>query len=193
MIRTLVRCLLFLMIFHGLVWADIYTWTDGDHVTHYSRKKPNPKEAKKVSVIRETEDRLTVSLNEYGEYTALKYGDAPEVYDQGAALYKGESLKKKTDRINGVLGNAFGIRYTINGQSKGKRLPLRIRLTHPPMIVPETGETITFQAWQSYPQTGQPNYDGFQFEHPWEIVPGEWRIQLWHKGTMLFEKAFVVN
>jgi hypothetical protein len=42
------------------------------------------------------------------------------------------------------------------------------------------------------PTIGETIYSGFEFDDPWELVPGIWTIQLWQGTRLLTEQRFNV-
>jgi hypothetical protein len=40
---------------------------------------------------------------------------------------------------------------------------------------------------------GAIRYDGYQFEEPFETVPGRWTLEVWYKGRKLASQSFTVK
>ncbi len=42
-------------------------------------------------------------------------------------------------------------------------------------------------------QMGRLHLDGYKFDHEWEIVPGVWILEVWHKKRKLLTQSFNVS
>lgn len=104
-----------------------------------------------------------------------------------------ERLVKATADIPAELGLEFGYRYTVTGLDKGTLLNLEFILRHPPMTLPQTLTPFTEQIHKKTTRCGEPQYDGFGFEHEWERVPGEWVFEIRHRGKTLSRQSFLVH
>jgi len=58
---------------------------------------------------------------------------------------------------------------------------------------PETGKTFHELIFShNNLEIGSMHHELITFEEEWDLIPGVWNIQIWHKGTWLIEKAFTV-
>jgi len=105
----------------------------------------------------------------------------------------GVRLLEPTSSIPGVLGTQFGMLYKINSTPRGQ--PIEVTSV---IIFPEGGlkdrkgkvyerSTETFNV-----AIGERSFYCFGFDEPWEIVPGKWTFQIWHKDARLAQKSFNV-
>lgn len=85
-----------------------------------------------------------------------------------------------------VLGQGFGVRFTLNGDG-----PVRTRYTvaHPPM--PPSG--ITAQSWDGLVQPGGTDTVFFQFDTAEEMQPGLWTFSATADGVELFRVDFTIR
>ena len=95
-----------------------------------------------------------------------------------------------TDRVTAAPGVRFGISFVAKNLASFDSVPVEVRVTHPPMTLPD-GRVVTVDHWPADAQ-GIPRYTGWMFEHPYELVPGEWTIALVHEGAVAVEKTFLV-
>ncbi len=136
-----------------------------------------------------------VEIVGYGIYTAReKVRVQPSTADApGADGVKGVTFTEYTTEIPAVLGTSFGIQYLINSSPKGGGMKVTCVILFPDAglvdprgrIYKKSTETITSRI-------GRKSLYGYGFDEPWELVPGEWVFQIWHKGARLAQKKFTV-
>ena len=111
------------------------------------------------------------------------------------AVSKVEKLIKQTDRVPAETGKTFGFRYKISGKPKGVRVELIVKVVipQPGLTNPETGKTFhDLTLPRKRIKIGIIHHEVLIFEKEWDLVPGKWKIQLWHEGKKLTEKIFTV-
>ncbi|SRR5581483_6473042 len=99
-----------------------------------------------------------------------------------------------TTEIPARLGLRFGIDFEISGITEPSAFVLAT-LTHPPFVKPDgSSETKAEVRMGSFSvNNGHINsVYGFTFDHPYEIVPGSWQIQISYQDHVLAEKTFHV-
>lgn len=98
-----------------------------------------------------------------------------------------------TADIPGVLGTEFGIQYKVNSTPKGALFEVSSVILFPEGgLIDEKGKVYK-QATETFKiPIGERAFYGFGFDEPWEIVPGKWVIQIWHKKSRLVQKTFNV-
>jgi len=135
-----------------------------------------------------------IDITEYGIYKAevLKSEASPSV----AATYQtlgSVTLIEQTDKIPAKLGTRFGFRYTINGYPNGEKVDITLKMISPVIKRPNDNREFSLQEVVLENETiGVNTYSDYVFEEPWEMVPGEWRLQLFHNGKKLAEKTFYI-
>ena len=117
---------------------------------------------------------------------------APDTALGSVDVVPGEVHISPASTIVAGVGTSFGIQVLVNGAPERTIVPLRTRVTHPPIANPETGKTATVDAWASPMNVGIPRYTGWRFDHPWEVVPGTWRIELLEGDRPIAAREFTV-
>lgn len=109
---------------------------------------------------------------------------------------KGVRLKDATTRIPAIFGTRFGMIYSIVGYPRDAIVSFR-RVTIFPqvgLLNPNTGQRTYRQESESMVQDriGVRSYQGYYLNNEWEVVPGEWVIQIWDGNRMLAEQKFTL-
>lgn len=106
---------------------------------------------------------------------------------------KGVTFTKYTTEIPAVLGTTFGIQYVINTTPKGGGFKVTCVILFPePGLVNPRGRTYKKSTEKITTLIGKKSLYGYGFDEPWELVPGEWVFQIWHKDIRLAQKKFNV-
>jgi hypothetical protein len=113
-------------------------------------------------------------------------------------------LLKLTYKIPARLGTSFGLKYYVNGHPPGAQVNITQRwlFPYPGVKHPETGklthyydETILTPIGHTIQGHYLIAWSGFavqKFTEASDLVPGEWKLQLWHGGKKLKEKTFTI-
>jgi hypothetical protein len=111
--------------------------------------------------------------------------------------YTGITLPKFVDtslRVPGKVGTRFGLRIRVVGRPADAHVTLREiwRLPRPGARDPSTGRnylevTTDFQARMS-----EAFVRGYSFDQAWQIVPGEWLIEIWDGVRKMHSHRFTV-
>lgn len=136
---------------------------------------------------------LTARMVDFGLYRTRRFGRRAGADVAGGLVgTSGLELLRQADRVPAAIGTAFGFRYVLMGPRE--EAEITVRVLHPvPLRDPESGRGIAVSEWQQRLPIGQVNWNsGWVFEHPWELVPGRWTIQLHGKAGLLLEKHFDV-
>jgi len=134
-----------------------------------------------------------VKVVDFGIYfhRTIRTEAAPQHISKQRNIVENIRLKQKTEKILAQTGLSFGVRYRIVDPALyGKRLTKRI--VFPPMTNPETGETANNISDTTIISSDAEQYDGYGFDHRWEMVEGTWRFQLLDGNKVIFEKKFEV-
>ena len=98
-----------------------------------------------------------------------------------------------TNRIPMVLGTEFGIEYQINSRPKGRPMDITTVIKFPePGLKQPRGRTYLTSRETKKVKIGEPQLHGYGFDEDWELVPGEWVFEVWHKKAKLISKTFMV-
>ena len=101
-------------------------------------------------------------------------------------------FKPGCPHITAKIGTQFGIQLQVNGSPELAIANVVTRVTHPPITNPETQKSSTVDQWDSPMNIGYARYAGWQFEDPWELVPGKWVIEILRGSKVLLRQEFEV-
>lgn len=101
------------------------------------------------------------------------------------------TVEKTTRDIPARLDLGFGFTFNLRS-GVVKSLPVKLVITHPPMIDPKTGLTMTERSRLGRFKVEPGLYWGFTFDHPWELVPGPWTFEVYHEGSLVTRQEFNV-
>jgi hypothetical protein len=101
------------------------------------------------------------------------------------------TLVQATTNIPARIGARFGFRYTIRGTPTNAPIVLTMVGEHPPYKNPKTGKTQTRDEYELPSWAGQ-TYTSYLFEEEWELIPGKFKFEVWHKGKKLCEQTFTI-
>ena len=137
-----------------------------------------------------------VVIVEYGLFEKKESGGTSR--DEAAPAKKAEmgaeaKLIEQTTQIPAVLGTSFGVRVRFIGGQAGKPIPCIAKCLHPKITDPASGRTSEADQWEDAGMIGRPGFVGYRFENAWELVPGDWTIQIFVGGKLRTEKTFVVK
>ncbi|MBN1829681.1 MAG: DUF3859 domain-containing protein [Deltaproteobacteria bacterium] len=137
-----------------------------------------------------------INIIEYGLYSVSKAEDVESSSSPSGFSTHVDNilLKTKTTDIPAVVGNQFGLRYYVKGAPEGKEAEITIIVKYPPPGVknPDTNKVYLKNTSKTPRLIGKPYFFGYQFDYPWEIVPGSWIVELWHNNKKFAEKEFKV-
>jgi hypothetical protein len=105
-------------------------------------------------------------------------------------------FESDTTDVPGKVGTQFGVEFRIDGSPAGENLTLHLGLKFPPQGIrnPNTG-TLMHETKVAFPnmKIGPPCLIGYGFDNAWEIVPGEWTLQILYRDQVLAERTFTVG
>jgi hypothetical protein len=106
-----------------------------------------------------------------------------------------QKLLQSTDTVVGKLGVEFGLRYVVIGSPEGGEVTVDLVYIYPSpgLKDPAEAEPALETRFSRTKKIGETTYIGYGFENDWEIVPGEWRFEIWHDGKKLAEESFTVT
>lgn len=111
----------------------------------------------------------------------------------GKDSVKGITFIEYTTKIPSILGTTFGIQYLINSSPKGSGFPVTCVILFPEGgLVDPRGRTYRKSSEKLTITIGKKTFYGYGFDEPWEMVPGEWVFQVWHKEMRLAQKKFTI-
>lgn len=148
---------------------------------------------------RPTETQVTgfvdqIEATDYGLYRAEKSFIKRENAKQFENVVNNPDLIALTNTIPAQTGVNFGFHYRLVGQPFNARVRVDYVVIFPPegVINPKSGVLHSI----SYPINVhirvEDSFVGYSFDRPWEVVPGNWTMQLWVGGKKLAEHTFLV-
>jgi hypothetical protein len=109
------------------------------------------------------------------------------VGDGGTAKFDSASFEPEpTSLIPAVLGTHFGVARKLENIPAGEAAQLVI--THPPITMPDgtrVARSVRRVAAASYA-------DGYRFDEPYELAPGDWVFEYLYRGERLCRHVFHV-
>jgi len=100
-------------------------------------------------------------------------------------------IVEDTTNVPAVESVEFGLVFKLTGPEPGKSLPIKVVYVYPPSgLKAEDGSGPVFESEfiHSY-SVGDNHFIGYTLQEPWELVPGPWLIQLWHRDRKLAEQS----
>jgi hypothetical protein len=133
------------------------------------------------------------NVTEAGIYSArvVKKTAEPGVASGTNEWLESFTLVRAATNVPARIGTRFGFRYTIRGTPSNAPIVLTMVGEHPPYKNPKTGKTQTRDEYELQSWIGQ-TYTSYSFEEEWELIPGKFTFEVWHKGKKLCEQSFSV-
>lgn len=108
-------------------------------------------------------------------------------------IVKGVHFVEFTHEIPAEIGVSFGIEYVINSQPRGTPLDVTTVIRFPEEGMQQPGGRLYKESREHHKvKLGEKEFYGYRFDHEWEIVPGQWVIEVWHRDARLIRKRFSV-
>ena len=135
-----------------------------------------------------------IEIVEYGVYTADKLKSQRDPNGQMHSIVGNLQLKDATTTISAEPGVKFGFKYRVIGEPDAQTVKIKRVLIFPApgLKSPAAPEPLMRSEDLTEPTIGETAYNGFEFDDPWEQVPGVWTMQLWQGDRMLAEQRFTV-
>jgi hypothetical protein len=132
-------------------------------------------------------------VTEAGIYTArvIKTFDIPGVTGGTNEGLDSFTLVQATTNVPARIGTRFGFRYTIHGTPSNAPIVLKMVAEHPHYKDPKTGKIQTRDEYELQSWIGQ-TYTSYSLDEEWELIPGKFKFEVWHKNKKLCEQSFLV-
>jgi Domain of unknown function (DUF3859) len=101
-----------------------------------------------------------------------------------------ESIAERTDQIPAKPGTLFGFIYKINGENIGHKIKIKTVSLCPELRDPIQNKIFTKNEFVTSKKVGSTYSRAYMFNYEWELVPGEWVLQIWYEGKNMIEKRF---
>jgi len=102
---------------------------------------------------------------------------------------------RRADQLEACFGTRFGVKFRLKGEDAASApadgVPITVEVSHPPMRAPD-GRTLTVSRWPgaAVPYT---RFTGWEFEEPYELLPGTWTVALRNGNRLLDQHSFQVT
>jgi hypothetical protein len=139
---------------------------------------------------------LRIELINFGLYTGTNTGSRP---DSGVASGRVTQVSDvhfyaQTTRIPMVQGMRFGIQFCVSGAPDGEPIPLQVVWRHPApgLRNAQTGKLFPVSTSNMVSRIGRVMFRGYSLNHDWELVPGDWILELWSGHNKLLSRTFTL-
>ncbi|MFC1488342.1 DUF3859 domain-containing protein [Thermodesulfobacteriota bacterium] len=137
-----------------------------------------------------------IEIFDYGIYTAVVKKEIKDKNLVGGGFSKIKQIQfiERTTKIPATQNLTFGFQYLIKGRPQGGKIKIRKTTIFPSAGLknPKTGKTGYKNEVDLTAKIGEKVCEGYRFDEEWEMVPGNWTIQLWYKDRKLAEENFNV-
>lgn len=112
-----------------------------------------------------------------------------------ASIVESPSFYSDTTRVPAQAGIRFGFQYRLIGSPSGREVPLRAvwQIPAPGITNPVNGNVYRESTREFTATIGETQIHGYGFDQPWEIVEGEWVLEIWHEKRLLASRTFQVR
>lgn len=101
-------------------------------------------------------------------------------------------LVRRGSTVTAGLETGIGLRYQLTGSPKGAVVVVDVVVRHPKIINPDTQLPMTHSTTQYERVIGDVAHSVWSFDTPGDLVPGEYVIELLHRGRLLARQEFQV-
>lgn len=102
-------------------------------------------------------------------------------------------LVRRGSTVTAGLETGIGLRYQLTGSPKGAVVVVDVVVRHPKIINPDTQLPMTHSTTQYERVIGDVAHSVWSFDTPSDLVPGEYVIELLHRGRLLARQEFQVT
>ncbi|GEM_PF-1396101 len=136
-----------------------------------------------------------VKILEFGIYTStvVQRIHAASVADGIKDRATDFKLVRKSTLVDARLGTSIGMKYILRGTPKDGHVTIEVGVVHPPMVNPQTHETMTRSSANFERVIGQPEHAVWSFDTQADLVPGDYTIEIVSEGKVLAQKVFRVR
>jgi hypothetical protein len=135
-----------------------------------------------------------IDILEFGIYTATL--ERTENADTAAGVVNimtNVKLVRRTDAVTARLGVRFGIEYMLVGKPAGELAVIDWVTRFPERgLTNAKGERFQKNELSRTTPIGERTHRTYTFDEAWELVPGKWVLEFYHRGRKLGEKSFTV-
>ncbi len=118
---------------------------------------------------------------------------APSVADGIRDSARAFVLLRRGTIVEAGLETGIGLRYQLLGHPKGARVLVDVVVRHPAIVNPDTQLPMTMSTARYERVIGEVEHSVWSFDTPGDLVPGEYVIEIQHKGRVLAREVFRVS
>lgn len=136
-----------------------------------------------------------IDITEYGIYETSKPRKSGRTATGIAHSYATESrLLAATGIVPARKGVEFGFRYIPVGTPAGAtaRLRMVIIFPSPGLLKPGNRNPISRDEYTWKAMTGKSSFRSYSLDYAWEVVPGDWTLEIWDDDQKLASQTFTV-
>ncbi len=137
---------------------------------------------------------LQLQLVDYGVYETTTGAKLENAKTTGGYVNSIDqsSLRLQTDDVCARVGSAFGVRFRPVNTPPSTELRLLVVWTHPTMTNPQGLSTTSDRLTTAF-TARDGRVEVWNFEHPYELVAGDWTISVATDGRELLRHTFHVR
>lgn len=96
-----------------------------------------------------------------------------------------------TDTIPMEKGKQFGIQFILES-NKTVEVDIEVVWIFPTVMVNNKGEKFAQYKHKTSRITNMKSFTGYHFDEPYEMLPGKWTLQIFHKKKMIHSHDFYI-
>jgi hypothetical protein len=145
----------------------------------------------------QTNEFESVDLLEFGIFKKTSSLDSGVFYPRSDTFSRerhavAAMLVEFTTEVPAQIGTSFGFRVRYRGQYPGALVHCTARCLHPKLTDPTSGRSSEVEQFDASSESGREEYIRYTLKNAWELVPGEWKMQLWVGPKLMVEKTFTL-
>jgi hypothetical protein len=108
-------------------------------------------------------------------------------------LFDNVERLEMTTTVPARLGVSFGLEYRLAGELSGGQALITVVVIPPKagLLNPATQKRVYRETWRASPiAVGSSAIIGYRLEKDWEVLPGLWKFEIWHRERKLGEQTF---
>lgn len=140
-------------------------------------------------------DRITIVESGLLEARKVDQMATPGTASGHTSVLDSVVFYESSRRVPARVGVQFGVRYRITGVPSGQEATIRTKwlVPAPGMRNPLTGKVTRVDEADETVVTGTDRLAGYKFSQAWEVVPGQWTLELWSDDRKLGSVTFTVG
>ena len=104
-------------------------------------------------------------------------------------------LREATNNVPAQQGMSFAAKFRLLGEKMGEKVLITAvtRFPEPGLTNPETGVLRRYSQSAIQSAVGRIFLHGYRLTQSWEVVPGDWALELYYEGRLIGRQAFTVG